>query len=54
MIFILFMIFVNDKMKKGIKNDSLGKILNIHDIVNTAKTGPGSKMVEGTTILDLN
>ena len=38
---ILFLVFIN-----GIIMDSLVKILNILDIVNTAKTGPGSKMVD--------
>ena len=47
MIFLLFGIFVDDKMKKGgIKKDSLVNILNIPDIANTAKTGPVSKMVD--------
>ena len=30
------------------------KILNILDIVKTAETGPGSKIVEGSTILAMN
>ena len=47
MIFLLFGIFVDDKMKKvGIKKDSLVNILNIPDISNTAKTGSVSKMVD--------
>ena len=39
---------VDDKMKKkaGIKKHSLVEILNIPDIAYTAKTGPGSKMVD--------
>ena len=32
--------------KVGIKKDTLVNILNIIDIVNAAKTGPGSKMVD--------
>ena len=48
-IFILFGIFVDDKMikKDGIKKVSLVKIISILDLVNTAKTGTGSKLVNG-------
>ena len=47
MIFILFGIIVDLKKSKkvGIKKDSVVKILNILDIVNTTKTGPVSIMV---------
>ena len=47
LIFILFGIFVDNKMKKvGIKKVSLVKFFNILDIVITAKACPGSKMID--------
>ena len=46
-IFILFVIFVDNKMKKvGIKKVSLVIYFNILDIVITAKNGTGSKMID--------
>ena len=46
--FLLFWVFIDDKKEEkiGIKKFSVGKICNLLDIINTAKTDPRSKILD--------